>query len=81
MNFEDPESVVLTLAVSLLLGYGLARAGSAGMNELRNAVFARVAQHSIRSIAEKVFRHLHNLDLVRNNSYRDSRKIQYSDER
>ncbi len=33
------------------------------MNELRNAVFARVAQHSIRKIAQNVFRHLHNLDL------------------
>ena len=62
---KDPESTVLTVAVALLVGYGLARAGSAAMNELRNAVFARVAQHSIRSIAEKVFRHLHNLDLVR----------------
>ena len=29
----------------------------------RNAVFARVAQHSIRKIAQNVFRHLHNLDL------------------
>ena len=29
----------------------------------RNAVFAKVAQHSIRKIAQNVFRHLHNLDL------------------
>jgi ABC-type transport system involved in Fe-S cluster assembly fused permease/ATPase subunit len=32
-------------------------------NELRNAVFANVAQHSVRSIAHKIFLHLHNLDL------------------
>ena len=44
-------------------GYGLARAGALGFSELRNAVFARVAQHSIRKIAQNVFRHLHNLDL------------------
>ena len=31
-----------------------------------NAVFAKVAQHSIRKIAQNVFRHLHNLDLGRN---------------
>ena len=37
--------------------------GASGFNELRNAVFARVAQHSIRAIALKVFRHLHSLDL------------------
>ena len=33
------------------------------MNELRNAVFARVAQSSIRRLARNVFLHLHNLDL------------------
>lgn len=42
---------------------GIARAGAAGFNELRNAVFAKVAQHSIRKIAKNVFLHLHNLDL------------------
>ena len=47
----------------LTIRYGVARAGSAGFNELRNAVFARVSQHSIRSIALRVFKHLHNLDL------------------
>lgn len=38
--------------------------GAAGFNELRNAVFAKVAQHSIRKIAKNVFLHLHNLDLA-----------------
>jgi ATP-binding cassette, subfamily B (MDR/TAP), member 7 len=42
---------------------GIARAGAAGFNELRNAVFARVASHSIRKIAVNTFMHLHNLDL------------------
>lgn len=42
---------------------GIARAGALGFNELRNAVFAGVAQHSIRKIAKNVFLHLHNLDL------------------
>lgn len=52
-----------TVAAALVLGYGAARAGAAGFNELRNAVFARVAQHSIQKIALNVFRHLHSLDL------------------
>ncbi|XP_050676014.1 iron-sulfur clusters transporter ABCB7, mitochondrial isoform X2 [Leptidea sinapis] len=52
-----------TTAFSLLVGYGIARATAAGFNELRNAVFARVAQHSIRKLACNVFTHLHNLDL------------------
>lgn len=42
---------------------GLARAGAAGMNELRNAVFGKVAQSSIRTVARNVFLHLHSLDL------------------
>ena len=43
--------------------YGVARATALGCGELRNAVFARVAQHSIRNIAQNVFSHLHRLDL------------------
>ena len=63
LNVGSPEEAVAAVAVSLVIGYGVARAGAAGFNELRNAVFARVSQHSIRSIALKVFKHLHNLDL------------------
>ncbi|XP_012261385.2 iron-sulfur clusters transporter ABCB7, mitochondrial isoform X1 [Athalia rosae] len=58
-----PETIA-TVGTSLLIGYGIARAGAAGLNELRNAVFAKVAQHSIRRIAKNVFLHLHNMDLA-----------------
>lgn len=57
-----PETT-LALCSSVILGYGAARLGAAGFSELRNAVFARVAQHSIRKIATNVFMHLHQLDL------------------
>ncbi|KAL5281983.1 ABCB7 family protein [Megaselia abdita] len=63
LNFDDPVNTTLAVSTSLLLGYGIARAGAAGLNELRNAVFARVASHSIRKIATNVFLHLHSLDL------------------
>ncbi|XP_034239318.1 ATP-binding cassette sub-family B member 7, mitochondrial [Thrips palmi] len=63
LNLSSAPDTVLTYSIALLLGYGIARAGAAGFNELRNAVFARVAQHSIRKIARNVFLHLHNLDL------------------
>ena len=43
---------------------GFCRGGSAGFNELRNTIFAKVAQHSIRKLAQNVFLHLHNLDLA-----------------
>ena len=42
---------------------GAARAGASLFNELRNAVFAKVAQSSIRTVAKRTFLHLHNLDL------------------
>ncbi|XP_054264746.1 iron-sulfur clusters transporter ABCB7, mitochondrial isoform X2 [Macrosteles quadrilineatus] len=63
LGFSSAPDAVLSTAVALLVGYGVARAGAAGFNELRNAVFAKVAQHSIRRIARNVFLHLHNMDL------------------
>ncbi|EGI70982.1 ATP-binding cassette sub-family B member 7, mitochondrial [Acromyrmex echinatior] len=64
MNLTSAPATVATVATSLLVGYGIARAGAAGFSELRNAVFAKVAQHSIRKIAKNVFVHLHNLDMA-----------------
>ncbi|XP_072178817.1 iron-sulfur clusters transporter ABCB7, mitochondrial-like [Diadema setosum] len=52
-----------TVATTLLLAYGAARAGASFFNEARNAVFAKVAQNSIRRVAKNVFTHLHQLDL------------------
>ncbi|KAI5635657.1 ABC transporter domain-containing protein [Phthorimaea operculella] len=63
-EYETIAVSLLIGSVSLLIGYGLARATAAAFNELRNAVFAKVAQHSIRKLACNVFMHLHNLDLT-----------------
>ncbi|KAG2490479.1 hypothetical protein HYH03_011108 [Edaphochlamys debaryana] len=49
--------------MALLLGWGAARGGMALCNELRNIVFAKVAQGTIRRVANEVFAHLHTLDL------------------
>lgn len=49
--------------VSRTFADGVARATSSLMNELRNAVFAKVAQNSVRQIARNIFLHLHSLDL------------------
>ena len=65
LNVIESSSQIGTLALTLILGYCAARTGAAGFNELRNALFSRVAQHSIRRIAQNVFKHLHNLDLSR----------------
>lgn len=53
----------LAICTSIILGYGIARLSAACFSELRNAVFAQVAQHSIRKIATNVFMHMHRLEL------------------
>lgn len=57
-----PETT-FTLCTSIILGYGIARFSATTFSELRNAYFAKVAQHSIRKIATNVFMHMHQLDL------------------
>jgi len=56
--------VVAAVPLSLVLCYGLARAGASGTEQLRNALFASVSQRAIRRVATDVFLHLHNLDLA-----------------
>ena len=54
---------VAVLPVGMILAYGLARVLSLAFGELRDAIFAKVAQRSIRAVALNVFRHLHALSL------------------
>ncbi|EQC31237.1 ATP-binding cassette, subfamily B (MDR/TAP), member 7 [Saprolegnia diclina VS20] len=62
MGTTTPE-VAAALPVSLVLGYGLGRFSANAFQELRNAIFAKVAQGTIRQVARNVFEHLHGLDL------------------
>ncbi|KAK4701515.1 ATP-binding cassette, subfamily B (MDR/TAP), member 7, partial [Phenoliferia sp. Uapishka_3] len=54
---------VFAIAGTVIVGYGLARVGAGIFSELRNAVFANVAQNAIRRVARSVFTHLLNLDV------------------
>ncbi|VDO80391.1 unnamed protein product [Heligmosomoides polygyrus] len=63
LTIDSVPNAILTVGVCIIIAYGLARASSALMNELRNAVFAKVAHHSVRQIARNIFLHLHTLDL------------------
>ena len=63
LNSILAQHTIVTMIFTLVVGYGAARGGAALCNELRSFVFAKVAQHSIRRIAQNVFQHLHNLDL------------------
>jgi len=60
----DPSQVdIVTLPIFLVLAYGLLRVISVLFGELRDAIFAKVTQRSIRRVALRVFRHLHALSL------------------
>ena len=51
------------LPFAMVVGYGVARSGAAGLQELRNAVFCTVSQRAVRKAAHGVFTHLNELDM------------------
>lgn len=54
---------VTAIPLVIILAYGTARIGALLFAELRDAVFAKVAQRAIRTVGLEVFRHLHRLSL------------------
>jgi len=54
---------VLVLPLALLAAYGAMRLSTTVFTELREFLFAKVTQRAVRTIALKVFRHLHALSL------------------
>ncbi|MGI9416298.1 MAG: ABCB family ABC transporter ATP-binding protein/permease [Geminicoccaceae bacterium] len=59
-----PEAgAVIALPLLALLAYGGARLGTALFAQLRDAIFAKVAQHAGRQVSLSVFRHLFQLSL------------------
>jgi ATP-binding cassette subfamily B protein len=61
----DPHhpQALLVLPLGALLAYGVLRLSTTLFTELREFLFARVTQRAVRTIALKVFRHLHSLSL------------------
>ncbi|UTY57499.1 ABC transporter ATP-binding protein/permease [Massilia sp. erpn] len=59
----DKPQALLVLPVAALVAYGLLRLSTTVFTELREFLFARVTQRAVRTIALKVFRHLHSLSL------------------
>jgi ATP-binding cassette subfamily B protein len=54
---------LLAVPLGLLAAYGLLRLASTLFTELREAVFAKVTQRAVRTVALQVFGHLHALSL------------------
>jgi ABC-type transport system involved in Fe-S cluster assembly fused permease/ATPase subunit len=61
-SLSGPQQM-LVLPLTLLAAYGLLRLSNSLFGELRDVVFAKVMQRSIRRVAMKVFEHLHALSL------------------
>ncbi|HTR82957.1 MAG TPA: ABC transporter ATP-binding protein/permease [Reyranella sp.] len=57
------QAQVVTVPIVLILAYGLARVAAQALGEVRDAIFAPVAQRAIRNLALEVFGHLHALSL------------------
>jgi ATP-binding cassette, subfamily B, heavy metal transporter len=59
----EQKQALLSLPVFLFAAYGLLRLGNSLFGELRDVVFVKVLQRSIRRVALTVFEHLHGLSL------------------
>ncbi|KAK7184659.1 Iron-sulfur clusters transporter atm1, mitochondrial [Paraphaeosphaeria sporulosa] len=62
IDFAALGGTAWTVAGSMIVAYGATRIGATMFQEVRNAVFASVAQKAIRSVACKVYEHLLRLD-------------------
>lgn len=54
---------VFAAPVMMVLSYNIARILQAGLNQLRDALFAKVGQHAVRRLAYQTFVHMHELSL------------------
>jgi ATP-binding cassette subfamily B protein len=61
LSIQNKSLIVLPLGA--ILAYGTVRILSLAFGELRDAVFSKVAQRAIRTVALRTFRHLHALSL------------------
>ena len=54
---------LLIAPVMLVIAYNIFRLTNVGLQQLRDALFARVGQHAVRQLAYKTFVHMHQLSL------------------
>ncbi|MCT7314522.1 ABC transporter ATP-binding protein/permease [Ralstonia sp. CHL-2022] len=59
---SDPRALLI-VPVGIIIGYGLLRLSTSLFSELREILFAKVTESSVRTLALQVFRHLHALSL------------------
>ena len=63
-NGKSTDALMLLLGASgIVFAYGFFRLASVGFGELRDVIFAKVAQRALRSLALETFEHIHALSL------------------
>ncbi|MGN8022015.1 ABCB family ABC transporter ATP-binding protein/permease [Phyllobacterium sp. 22229] len=60
---SDMVPLILVGPLMLVAAYNAARIVQAGLNQLRDALFASVGQYAVRKLAYRTFVHMHNLSL------------------
>jgi len=65
LSGEPPSDVWLlgAGAIGLTVAYGMARLMNVGFQQLRDAIFARVAQRALRKLALQTFTHIHAMSM------------------
>lgn len=61
-DFEAKKNLIL-LPIGLIFSYGLARVSAQIFADIKDALFIRVSQRAVRTLAKSVFQHLHTLSL------------------
>ncbi len=56
-------TALVAAPIALILAYGFGRVMMVLTQQIRDGVFAKVAQHAVRHLAVRTFRHLHDLSL------------------
>ena len=60
---QNPAWMLGAGAVGLTVAYGMARLMNVGFQQLRDVIFARVAQRALRQLALETFTHIHRMSL------------------
>ncbi len=56
-------TIAISVALFMVLAYGMGRIMQVALAQLRDAIFAKVGQRAVRQLAIRTFRHLHRLSL------------------
>ena len=63
MSITTPSQALLVVPISLIVAYGLLRLSASLLAEMRELIFSKVTEQTVRQVGLQVFNHLHALSL------------------